>query len=70
MTEWSSQKKTGEGNGNPLQYFCLGNPMNRELWAAVHGVAESETTEQLSAHTHTHTQMSCTYSFPALQIKA
>ena len=34
----------GEGNGNPLQYSCLGNPMDREAWrASVHGVAkESE----------------------------
>ena len=24
----------GEGNGNPLQYFCLGNPMDREAWRA------------------------------------
>ena len=22
----------GEGNGNPLQYYCLGNPMNRGAW--------------------------------------
>ena len=30
----------GEGNGNPLQYFCLGNPMGRGAWwATVHGVA-------------------------------
>ena len=28
----------GEGNGNPLQYSCLGNPMNRGAWqATVHG---------------------------------
>ena len=28
-------------NGNPLQYSCLGNPMDREAWwATVHGVAE------------------------------
>ena len=28
-----------EGNGNPLQYSCLGNPMHREAWwATVHGV--------------------------------
>ena len=33
----------GEGNGNPLQYSCLENPMDREvLWATVHGVAESQ----------------------------
>ena len=37
----------GVGNGNPLQYSCLGNPMGREaLQAAVHGVEkESDTTE-------------------------
>ena len=32
----------GEGNGNPLQYSCLENPMDRGAWwATVHGVAES-----------------------------
>ena len=31
----------GEGNGNPLQYSCLGNPMDREAWwATVHGVTK------------------------------
>ena len=34
----------GEGNGNPLQYSCLENPMDGETWwAAVHGVAKSRT---------------------------
>ena len=34
----------GEGNGNPLQYSCLENPMNREAWwATVHGVAQCQT---------------------------
>ena len=34
----------GEGNGNPLQYSCLQNPMDWEAWwATVHGVAESWT---------------------------
>ena len=33
-------RSPGEGNGNPLQYSCLGNPTNREVWwATVHGVA-------------------------------
>ena len=35
---------SGEGNGNPLQYFCLENPMDRGAWwATVHGVAKSQT---------------------------
>ena len=34
----------GEGNGNPLQYSCLENPMDGGAWwAAVHGVAKSQT---------------------------
>ena len=38
--------KLGEGNGSPLQYSCLENPRDGGAWwAAVHGVAESETTE-------------------------
>ena len=49
----------GEGIGNPLQYSCLENSMDRGAWwATVHGVTkESDTTEQLThTHTHTHTQ--------------
>ena len=39
----------GGGNGNPLQYSCLGNPMNRGAWrATVDGVKKSRT--QLSMH--------------------
>ena len=35
---------SGEGNSNPLQYSCLENPMDRGAWwAAVHGVAKSQT---------------------------
>jgi len=43
-------KSLGEGNGNPLQYSCLGNPMDRGAWrATVHGfVKELDTTEQLN----------------------
>ena len=36
-----SERSSGEGNGNSLQYSCLENPMDREAWwATVHGVAK------------------------------
>ena len=39
-----SGRSPGEGNGNPLQYSCLENPMGGGAWwAAVHGVAKSRT---------------------------
>ena len=42
----------GEGNGNPLQYSCLENPMDGGAWlAAIHGVAKSRT--RLSGFTFT-----------------
>ena len=53
-------RSPGEGNGNPLQYSCLGNPMDRRrLVATVHGVSkESDTTYQLNDNL-------LTYSFPS-----
>ena len=42
IPEWG--RSQGEGNGSPLQYSCLGNPMDRGAWRAiVHGVAKSWT---------------------------
>ena len=44
-------KTPGGGDGNPLQYSCLENPMDTEAWQAmVHGVAKSQT--HLSMHAH------------------
>ena len=49
----------GEGNGTPLQHSCLENPMDGGAWwAAVHGVAKSQT--RLSDFTFT-------FPFPALE---
>ena len=54
------ERPPGAGNGNPLQYVCLGNPMDRgDWWTAVHGVAKSWTD---STHTHTYTHTS-TYKY-------
>ena len=60
-----SGRSPGEGNGNPLQYSCLGNPMDRRVWrATVHGVTKSQTWLATTTfiffsfsytHTHTHT---------------
>ena len=48
-----SRRTPGVGNGNPLQYSCLGNPMDRGAWrAAACGVAESDTAEQSRSATH------------------
>ena len=41
-----SERSPGKENGNPLQYSCLGNPMDRgDRWATVQKVAESNRTE-------------------------
>ena len=48
-----SGRSPGEGNGTPLQYYCLENPMDGGAWwAAVHGVAKSRT--RLSDFTSLH----------------
>ena len=55
-----SGRSPGGENGNPLQYSCLENPMDRGAWLTiVHGVIKSETrlSVHMCTHTHTHTQM-------------
>ena len=50
-----SGRSPGEGNGNPLQHFCLENPMDGGAWwATVHRVAESDTTDWLHFYSHFH----------------
>ena len=47
----------GGGNGNPLQYSCLENPMDRGAWQAiVHGVAKSRTQLSMRECMHIYTQ--------------
>ena len=47
ITRWGRSPE--EGNGKPLQYSCLENPMDRGAWwATVHGVSKSQT----RLHTH------------------
>ena len=39
-----SRRSSGEGNGNPLQYSCLKNPVDQGTWwVTIHGVAKSQT---------------------------
>ena len=51
-----SGRSSGGGHGNPLQYSCLENPMDRGAWwATVHRVPKSKTQlRQISMHTCTH----------------
>ena len=54
----------GGGNGNPLQYSCLKNPINRGAWwATIHGVTkEPVMTQQLSTHDRQMIQMADTHT--------
>ena len=50
-------------NGNPLQYSCLENSMDRGAWwATIHGVTELDPTEHALTHTHTHTIINTNYT--------
>ena len=53
-----SGRSPGVGNGNPLQYSCLENSLDRGAWlATVHGVAKSHTWLSNWTHTHMYTHM-------------
>ena len=53
-----SGRSLGKGNGNPLQYSCLENPLSRGArQTIVHGVTKSQTQLSVRAHTHTHTHI-------------
>ena len=50
---WVIRYKFGEGNGTPLQYSCLENPMSAGAWKpAVHGVAEDQARRNEFTFTH------------------
>ena len=57
-----SGRSPGDGHGNPLQYSCWENPMDRGVWwAMVHGVAKSQTRlKQLSTYNKHKNRVQCT----------
>ena len=56
------ERSPGEGNGNPLQYSCLENPMDRGAWlATVHGVTKKESEA---------TSLSPSKAFEELEVKS
>ena len=58
-------RSPGRGHGNLLQYSCLENSMDREVWwAIVHGVTEADTTEWLSLHVLIKTKIVILRDFP------
>ena len=55
-----SRRSPREGNGHPLQFSCLGNPMDRGAWrATVHGVTQTEEPGRLLCVRNTHTLSAC-----------
>ena len=66
-----SGRSPAEGHGNPLQCSCLGNPMDRgAFWAAIHGVAKSQTRTEGLTHTHTRSILSLLTQLPAPAISS
>ena len=61
-------RSPGEGKGNPLQYSCLGNSMNRVHWAAQSGIRLSLHT-RLSMYTESYITVHQSYSWADIQKK-
>ena len=58
-------RSPGEGNGSPLQYPCLGNPMDRGVWSAtVHGVAKrwTKVSDQIANSAHQMMRSWCSWA--------
>ena len=71
LEDWEDQsgRSPGRGHGNPLQYSCLENPMDRGAWwATVHRVTKSWTSlKQLSMHKHSDWSKGEMYEFLKLK---
>ena len=59
----------GGGNGNPLQYSCLGNPMDRGAWRATVMGSQRAVQHWVTEHTHTHTHTPVVYICQKLKSK-
>ena len=68
-----SERSPREGNGNPPQYSCLGNPVDRETWqATVCGVTKESDRQKVglnnNIHTHTHTHTHTFFGAPQVAL--
>ena len=68
-----SGRSPGEGNGNPLQYSCLENPMDRWAWQAVQSMGSQrirhDWATKTHTYTHTHIYIHCKTTIPQLKTK-
>ena len=65
-----SGRSTGGGNGTPLQYSCLGNPMDRRAWrATVHRIAKSQRWLSEGAGMHTFSEILGSVWFLSLSLE-
>ena len=65
-----SGRSAGERNGKPLQYSCLGNPLDKGAWqAAVHGVTKkSDTTKRLNNNDYRGKGCEISYKIPYIRL--